>query len=139
LEEDMHANIGRQTLPDEAPRDLRAFYDNRAAFLETSRRTGVGIDYDFYRARASRERARFMRAFLRGLAPKLRPLARPLAAAAILLAAIWMMPTAAEDCTDCAQGATGVLSAIADRSNVSSEAGSGPPRMAACRLDVMPD
>lgn len=99
----MHGQIGKVKDRAWAHRNTGDFYENRAASLERCRRMGNGgIDYDFYHARARRERARFMRSLLRGLAPKLRPLIRPLIAAAIVLAAIWMMPTRAQDCAACA-------------------------------------
>jgi hypothetical protein len=94
----MHGQIGERDSRIEIPRDLDFYYRTRAALLDARRGLGGGaIDYDFYRARARAERACVRRETFKSLSPYM----RVLFAIAAIAAAIWMMPTRAQDCAIC--------------------------------------
>lgn len=98
----MHGQIGDLNSRGETRGDLDFYYRTRAALLDARRGLGAGaIDYDFYRARASKERQRVRRAVLKAWKRSLARLIRPLFAVAAIATAIWMMPAQAENCAAC--------------------------------------
>ena len=92
----MHGQIGDLRGGSQRRVDLDFYYRTRATLIEARRRLGGG-DYDFYRMRARAERNRVRREIFLSLLPYV----RPLAAIALLVAAIFMLPTRASDCPAC--------------------------------------
>jgi len=94
----MHGQIGDIRDRSQYRGDLDFYYRTRATLMEARRQAGGGaIDYDFYGMRARNERNRVRREIFLSLLPY----ARPLAAIALLVAAIFMLPTRASDCPAC--------------------------------------
>jgi hypothetical protein len=94
----MHGQIGGLNGRMQTRGDLDFYYRTRAALLEARRRSSNGpINYDFYRARARKERNRVRRETLKSLTRFI----RPLVAVAVLATAIWMIPTTSRDCANC--------------------------------------
>ncbi len=108
----MHGQIGDVKVGSQSRGDLDFYYRTRATLIETRRGLGGGaIDYDFYRMRAHAERSRVQREILLSL----RPYVGTFAAIALLVAAIFMLPTHASDCPACDAPARPFKSMISDR------------------------
>jgi hypothetical protein len=94
----MHGQIGGLNCRMQIGGGLDFYYRTRAALSDARRQLGSGcIDYDFYRARARKERNRVRRETLNSLTRFI----RPLVAVAVLATAIWMIPTTSRDCANC--------------------------------------
>ena len=94
----MHGQIGDLISSSQTPGECDFYYRTCATLIEARRQIGGGaIDYEFYRRRARTERARVRREIFLSL----RPYLRPLAAIALLVAAIFMVPKHASDCSAC--------------------------------------
>jgi hypothetical protein len=94
----MHGQIGGLNFRMQTRGDLDFYYRTRAALSDARRQLGGNnTDYDFYRARARKERDRVRRETLKPLTRFI----RPLVAVAAIAAALWMMPAIPQDCANC--------------------------------------
>jgi hypothetical protein len=92
----MHGQIGEMRKCRQSRGGLDFYYRTRATLIETRRGLGA-VDYDLYRTHARAERSRVRREIFLSLLPWL----RPLAAIALLVAAIFMLPSHDTDCPAC--------------------------------------
>jgi len=92
----MHGRIGDLSGGPQSP-NLDFYYRTRAALIEARRLGGGGIDYDLYRMGVRAERSRVRSETFRSLLRYV----RPVIAIALLVAAIFMVPKHASDCSAC--------------------------------------